>query len=63
MGILLMYGSVFSFPKKGLLNTATDWPVWLFITRVRFFSVNLKVRHLVIPTFAHAQTFDRGVYV
>ena len=37
MGIQLMYGSVFSFPKKGLLNTATDWLVWLFVTRVRFF--------------------------
>ena len=27
----------FQLSKKGCLNIATDWLVWLFVTRVRFF--------------------------
>lgn len=40
----------------------TNWFVWLLVTRVtQPGSDSLKARHLVITSFARAQTFDRCV--
>ena len=53
----------FQLSKKRLLKHRNWLACVVVCNSCEIFSVNLKARHLVIPTFAHAQTFDRSVYV